>query len=377
MTINVGSLFSVQTVAVIFDRGISVARALGLPVTTWETGDPTRSLYMYLAEALNALEGSVAEYIKAGFLSSASGDWLKVLAWEVFGVEALEATYGTPTVTITNTKAGSYGIGPGDLTVSCSLTGKTYHSTSGPLDPTTMAPIAGNITGGMTVVFELVADEPGSDSNASANQIDTFVTTFLGLQIVSSTASIGQDEQSEDSIKTQCASTLGALSPNGPADAYEYVCRNPDLTGTLEITRARSVDDSDTGDVTVFLASASGPVSSDGVTAAQNACEQWATPLCITPTAQSSSTLVVNVAAVMLGDLPSNFAALATAAMQTLFPSLDIGDADGYLLDPTTITTAIRNAVPACTGFASYSPNSPVSIPPGFVPTLGTVSITD
>lgn len=376
-TINVQSLFSVQTIALIFDRGIQVARALGLPVTSWQTGDPTRSLYMYLAEVLNSLEGQVSEYIKAGFLSSATGQWLKVLAKEVFGVDFLEATFGTPTITITNTLGKFYVFGVGDLTVKNTATGKTYHSTSVALDPTTRAPI-GPLSFGVTALFELTADEAGSDSNAAANEIDAFVTTFLGLAIVSSTASIGQDEQSEDDLKTQCRSTLGALSPNGPADAYEYVARNPTLTGVLEVTRAKATQDGTTGDVTVFIASASGAVSGGSVTAVQDAEEQWATPFCVTPTVVSATAVPVNIVAVLEGDnIPSGFAAKATAELARMFKGLDIAGELGLTLDPTTITTAIRNAIPESTGFASYTPNTPINFTLGQVPTLGTVGITD
>lgn len=375
--INVFSLFVVQSIAVLFDRGIAVARAIGLPVTSWQDGDPTRSLYMYLAEVLNSLEGQVAEYIKAGFLSSAAGEWLTILAHEVFGLDRTEATFGTPTITLRNTKAGFYVLDPGDLTVKDSATGKTYHSTSVPLDPVTLVPI-GPLSAGVVALFQLTADEAGSDSNCPANSIDTLVTTFNGVAFVSSTASIGQDEQSDPDLKLQCASTLGALSPNGPADAYEFVARNALLTGVTEVTRAKATQDGTTGDVTVFVASASGSVSGPSVAAVQAAEEQWATPLCITPTVVSSSAVAVNVAAQFAGaDIPIDFAASAAAALAALFKSLPIADESGYLLDPTTITTAIRNAVPEATGFVSYSPNTPIAFTLGQVPTLGTVSITN
>ena len=55
-TIPVTSLFIVKTAAEIFALGREVAQALGLPVTSWRTGDPTRSLYKYLAEVLAILE---------------------------------------------------------------------------------------------------------------------------------------------------------------------------------------------------------------------------------------------------------------------------------------------------------------------------------
>jgi hypothetical protein len=50
------ALLVVNTAATLYDRGLAIARVLGLPVTSWRTGDPTRSLYKYLATVLASQE---------------------------------------------------------------------------------------------------------------------------------------------------------------------------------------------------------------------------------------------------------------------------------------------------------------------------------
>src|SRR5690606_21310682 len=113
--------------------------------------------------------------------------------------------------------------------------------------------------------FDLVADEAGSGSSVGADEIDELVTTFLGVEIASSTAAVGTDEPDPETIREQCRATTGALSPNGPPDAYEFVVRESSLTGVTEITRAKATGDSDTGTGDVIVASASGAVSSGSV----------------------------------------------------------------------------------------------------------------
>jgi hypothetical protein len=56
MTISVLSLFTAETAAKILSSGLEIAQVLGLPVSTWRNGDPTKSLYHYLAEVLAARE---------------------------------------------------------------------------------------------------------------------------------------------------------------------------------------------------------------------------------------------------------------------------------------------------------------------------------
>lgn len=373
-TIAVAALIAVQSAASILETGLELARAIGLPVTSWRTGDPTRSLYVYLANVLAAREEVSSEFIAAGFLSTATGDWLKVLADEVYGVEAIEATFAAPTVTVKNNGGGFYVFDPGDLTVKASAIDKTYHNTNA----------CEGLGAGDEFTFELTADEAGSDSTVAADEIDELVTTALGVDILSSTAAIGLDDESDDAIKIRCLASRGALSPNGPGDAYEYVVLNPDLTGVTDITRAKSIDDSDTGDVTVYVAGTSGAVAGASITAAQSAVEQWATPLCITPTVVNSTPVAFDIAADVSGeDIPVDANDLIEAAAIVMFATIPLGSSDDtagvvarsaiYTMIHTKLLTAgATNVVVVLT-----DPTVDTTLTAGQVATTGTVAITE
>ncbi len=363
MTISVAALFVARTAAEILSLGLEIAAAVGLPVTSWRTGDPTRSLYVYIAEVLATVEGVAAEHVKASFLSSATGDWLKVLALETFGVEAVEATYaaGALSVTLHNGGGGFYEIESGDLTFKNSATGATYHCTSG-----------GTLSAGATVAFDIVADVPGSEGTSAANEIDELVTTLLGVTVVSSLAVIGLDEQSEDSIKAQCLASLGALSPSGPADAYEYVARNSDLTGVTDITRAKSTDNSTTGVVTVYVAGPTGPVAAASVTAALAAIFIWAKPLCITPTVVNATPATIDVDVTIAGDdIPTDYASTIESALGAYFSTIDIGG----IVSESEIIYAVRSVIPQAYQIAVTSPASDLALSAGVVAVLGDVDV--
>ena len=284
MTVSLASLLVQSTKAVIYDLGLSVATSLSLPVTTWGAGDPTRSTYHFVAEILAAVEEKVALYIAAGFLDYAEDDWLILLAEQVYGVVVPEATQGTCSVTLTNASGAVYVFDAGDITFKNSSTDKTYKNTTG-----------GTLSALSTLVVDVEADEAGSESNAAIGEIDELVTTYLGVTCTNTTACVGTDRPTDPEIRDLCREKLASLSPNGPADAYSYVAKNADLTGVTGITRTRVFGESDTGDVTVYLAGPAGAVTGPEATAATDAITTWATPLCITPTVASATNAVVSV----------------------------------------------------------------------------------
>jgi hypothetical protein len=197
--------------------------------------------------------------------------------------------------------------------------------------------------GGTTLSISFVADEAGSGSSCGENDVDELVTTFLGLGITGSTASIASDDQDDASLKQACEDTRGSLSVAGPADGYNDVVKNPELTGNSEITRAESFGDSDDFTVAIYVAGASGPVSGLALAAAQDAVEQWATPLCVRPSVQNATALPTALEATFSGArLPPNYVADATAAWGELVTAHRIG----ARLTLSTINQTLRNAVP-------------------------------
>lgn len=279
---TLASLLVQETKTQIYTRGLALAETIGLNVTSWVVGDPTRSLYHFLSDALSRLETMVAGFIGSGFLDYATDDWLTLLAQQFYDVERVEATYATSTITLTNGGGGVFTIAAGDAVAKNSSTGKTFTSTSG-----------GTLSASSTLDIDVTADEAGSDSSSVANEIDALVTTMLGVTVTASTTAIGVDEESDESLRDRCRAKLAALSPNGPRDAYNFVVRSSELTGVTDITRARTVTDAAT--VIVYVAGASGAVAGASVTAAQAAIDEWATPNCITATVTNVSNVTVAV----------------------------------------------------------------------------------
>ncbi len=377
MTTSLATLLVEETKAVIYTYALNIASAVGLPVTSWRAGDPTRSLFHLESETLARLEKVVVGYIGSGFLDYATGTWLKIKAEQDFNVTVPEATAATTDVVLTNTGGGLYTIEAGDLTLKNSTSGKTYHNTSGG----TLA--AGP---GTTLTISVEADEAGSDGSAAAGEIDELVTSLLGVTCTNATAAVGIDEQDDDTTRQQCRDKLGSLSPNGPKEAYSYVARNAELTGTNAVTRVRVYPDSDSGDVTIYLAGPGGAVVEDDRALVEEAIATWATPLTITPAVLSASALVIAITYELwiyasVNKTADEIEEEIEAALESMFAVRPIG---GDIVPPATtgklyksmIESTIRSVFSEAFRVSVTLPAGDTSMTNAQVATLGTVTAT-
>lgn len=370
-----------------YNKALGLATSLGLPVSTWHAGDPTRSLYHLEAEILAAFEPVAVRFIKAGFLdliaeAASAGDasaneWLKIRAKQSYNVDVPEASFATTDVVLTNGGGGFYPIAAGDLTFKNSTSGKTYHNTTG-----------GTLASGpgTTLTVTVEADEAGSDSSASAGEIDELVTARLGVTCTNPTAAVGVDEQAPSTTVQQCRDKLDSLSGMGPKGIFSFVARNSELTGTTAITRVRVFDDSDTGDVLVYLADASGGVSEDDRALVEAAILEWATGVCITPTVISATEVVVPITYSLwvyksVNKTAAEIQEEVEEALETLFANREIG---GDIIPPATtgnlyvslIESTIRSLYPEAFRVVVAMPTTDVALENSEVATLGTITAT-
>jgi hypothetical protein len=391
--VSLATLLVQATKEQIYEYALGVARVVGLPVDTWQAGDPTRSEYHLEAEILVTLEEVVVGFIRSGFLDyaaelakAAPGNvraamWLKILAKQVYNVDVPEATYATPKILLTNNAGGFYeDIEPGSITVKNPITGKTYHNTQG-------GPGTNLASGpGTTLSLDFIADEAGAESAAGPDEITEMVTTLLGVTCSNPLAAVATDEQDPDTTVQQCRDKLSSLSPNGPRGAYSYVARETALTGTNAVTRAREYGDSDTGDVTVYLAGPSGAVAEVDRALVETAILKWSTPLCITPTVLSATPVPIAVTYQVWVYKRSNKTAAELedeilTALENLFARRDIG---GDIIPPATtgsmyhslIESTIRGVNPEIFRVALTVPSADTAIGNGQVAALSTVTAT-
>jgi hypothetical protein len=290
MAASVEDLVKPLTVDEVRESIYSTLAANGVATTNWKPGAVVRTIIAGTAIVGSALSQLIALINKSGFLALSSGDWLTLVARYTRNVERIEARFASGQVEISNSTPGIYDFDPDELVFENSATKKQYRNTA-----------AVHIDAlEIDVPVPTEAFEQGSDSTAFVGEIDTLVPPIAGLTVTNATALIGLDAEEDPELQARADEKLGSLSPNGPPDAYSFVCKNATrLDGTaIGVTRVRMTKDG-FGNVTVYVATATGGVTgtaSDPATdlgALQDAVNKQAEPLAVNAALVSATPVVV------------------------------------------------------------------------------------
>lgn len=261
--------------------------ARGAKTTNWKPGGVVRTIIVGTALVLSALSSLISQLARMGFLELSEGDWLTLVALYVYGVVRDEGSFATGTVTLNNAGGGIYSGLAGDLVFLNSTSGKTYRNT----EPYAVAALET----GVEVAVQAV--EIGTDSNAAAGEIDDFESSPLpGVTVTNALAIVGTDRQEDPAVREDCAERTGALSPNGPADAYSYRAKKAVRAdgSSIGVTRTRTVADG-MGGVTLYVADADGSLVAGDVDILQALIESSVAPLAVTPTVVEASPVVFDI----------------------------------------------------------------------------------
>lgn len=294
MTTTLDELTRALTVDEIKTAIYDVLAGYGVATTGWKPGAVVRTMIAGVAIVLAALSSLIALVTRSGFLELSEGPWLTLVARYIYDTERSEGTFASGAVLASNSTGAVYSLDPGDLILSNTTTGATYRNTA--------AVVIGSMASNVEVA--VVADQLGSDGTAQVGEIDALVTPLLGVTVTNAAAIVGTDEQSDTSLRSAAQERAGALSPDGPSDAYRYFARTAvRADGTaIGVTRIKVTPDGD-GGVTVLVATATGGVTGTQGNPATDLgavfadVEANAVPLGVTLTVASADALAVNIVA--------------------------------------------------------------------------------
>lgn len=356
---------------------LAIAALLDQPTTAWQEGNPILTLLMTASQKLADLTTLVTEITKGGFGELLPSDaWADRWALSRFNVTRVPATQATGKVNASNSSLTNYGpLQPGGLIVAHDVTGKLYRNT---------AVITILATTGLDDI-DLAADEPGTDSNAAPGAIETVVSGQVGVGCTNPLSVLGTDQELTPALVTRARAKLGALSPNGAKDAYNYIATTPEFSATsTPITRTRTVLNPTTGALSVYLATAAGAASGPDVAIVQAAIDDNVEPWGATVTAYAATPSVVDItyeAWILNSQLTT--AAIEEAietALAEFFSTLDLG---GYVVPPDTgdlyvetLQLVIGTATPGIRRVVISLPAAAVALLANEVATLGTITPT-
>lgn len=347
----------------------NVLARVGVSVTSWKRGAPTRTVIVAVSSVVAAMSTHLAAIARGGFLELAEGGWLDLVAYYVYGVTRTQAQFATGTVTLTNGGGGIYALDAGDLIVTNPTTQASYRN-SAPL----------NLTASGTVTVPIIAVEAGSGATSDAGTVTSLTTRLPGVDCVNDERVVGIDAETDEQLRAHCTERLGALSPMGPWDAYSFAARNATRASdgsSVGVTRVRLTKDG-YGRVFLYVAKQGGGVPSADIARVADAVEQLAVPQAITATVYSASTkpLVVDYTAYAYstsGRTPDDIAELIRARLAAFVDAQPVG---GHVVGSAkgrvyadAIRSAIASALPEI--FHVELVGGDVELETDEVPTLG------
>lgn len=354
----------------------SVLAQIGVDTTTWKPGGVVRTMIAATSILISALSRLTAEIAKSGFLDTASGDWLTLLASNVYGVDRIEATFGQGSAVLANSSGGIYVLADGELQITNGRTGATYVN----VGPITIP----SVSSGIPCILQ--ASQAGSASTALITDVMIVTSPLPGVTCGLQSAIIGLDAELDPALRLRCKEKLGALSPNGPPDAYGFVCRSAvrgDGTN-IGVTRVRLTKDG-FGRVDIYVANAAGGIDPSDLPFVDAAVQTQSAPLAVTAFTHSADEVPVNVGAHVYCYADSGFSDaqiqdLCAASLTRFFSTEPIGgDLVGVVgkIYVSAIQNAIAGADPGLRVFnvAMVTPAGDLSLDANEVATLGTIGI--
>lgn len=328
------------------EKFLVTLEALGLKPRDWREGGSLRTILRIVADAYAGFAKSMLGFVRAGFLETSDGGWLTLLAYYVYGVTRIEASFATGQVTLFNGGGGIYTGGSaiqiGGLVLENALTGKTY---------TNIAIV--ELSPGQTLTIDIQATEIGTASNATPGTVTKLQTVLPGVTSTNAVSVVGADAEKDPDLRQRCRDRLAIISGRGPRGAYAYAVRSAVRTdgSPVDVNRLSVSPSSSTGIVTIYVASASGAPAPADLAFISTSIETHARPdtvtvnlLAATPVAFSKSITVW--AKRVDGVSAADIASLVQASLLAMITEYPIGGipkppvTQGYLYADNVAGTA-------------------------------------
>jgi hypothetical protein len=322
MALTVQQLFTAPDAATFRAQMVSALVTVGVPADKWRAGGVASTMLTVFSMSLALLASLVTGFIQGFFLPTATGDSLKLLAQYVYGVTLPVATAASGPLTLVNAGGGVYTVAAGQFTALNPFTNVTYTNANAFVLPALTS-----------IAITVRANVSGSAGNANPGEINTLITTMIGVTCSNPTSLVGIDPPTDEAIRTLCYNSLGIRSVRGVRSAYAYaveVATNPITGAPVNVNRWAIVADSHVGTVNIYVASPSGAATSSDVTGVANSVEANARPECVTATVASATPVSYAPALIVWATLPSGTtstaaATAAAAALTSYLASFPIG----------------------------------------------------
>lgn len=343
--ISLSNLLSGQTLAQVTSTIAGLLQAAGFPTTAWGPFNVGRAFAELVARIGSDQSSTIAKIAALGFASLSGGDWLTLVANQMYGLDRYPATFTQGILTLSDVA----GVGP--ISIPAFSTFAIANAVDANGAPLRFQLLQGNLggtpgssanvplNGSVQALFQ--AEFAGGAYNVPNGAILSLASPIPGIAVTNAggvtswITQSGQDEEGDPSLQARCMGQLPLLGM-GPELQYDAWAR----AASSLVTRTKVYEGSpNPWQVQLFLAGAIGIVDSSVVTAVQNFVDPSLAslaasatllkrrPLCTQLTAQSATAHPITLGGTC--SLPTKYAAAAQANaianLVSLQAALDIG----------------------------------------------------
>jgi hypothetical protein len=240
MIITLAELVTPSTTSDVLATELSLATQLGLPVTSWQPLDPSRTIFQINASLMASMSVEIAQLAQGGYASYAAimpagtsiyndgagylTTWMDLRCTDQYNVTRVQPSAASGAIPVTNSTATAQPYVAGQLHFQHPTSGATYTNTA-----------AGTVaaSGASSI---LVAADPayiGTIGTLSPGQTAIMLTPFPGVTTTAQVVGlVGTAIETNLHYLARCEAKLGALSPNGSKSAYQFVASSLPVFGT-------------------------------------------------------------------------------------------------------------------------------------------------
>jgi len=273
MPLSLASILSPPTADEVKQTLANLLASAGFPVSSWQPYTVGRGLLESESTSLADLAAVIGQIAAGGLLDYATGAWLDLLATNAYG---LTRKTGLPTKgTLRLTDAGGVGpVGVAAGALRAQSAGLYYRNVDG-----------GTLTLSGTLTLTWQAEQIGAVYNASNGADFALVTTIPGVTIATQSdpgeswiTQQGLDVESDEQLRIRCRTRWATLGGGASIDAYTSWA----MTASEEVAKVAVFGHTPApGQVSIYLAGASGTVSSGAVDAVEAYLTPARVPVCV------------------------------------------------------------------------------------------------
>jgi uncharacterized phage protein gp47/JayE len=307
-----------------------------LPVTSWQEGSFGRTLVDTDAVVLEDESLYQRRLVDGGFLETAEGAWLTLLARNLYGLDRRQGAVAQGDVLLSDVlSAGPFSLAAGQLTLE-STSGLRFRNTAAATVP----------KGATGFALRVQAEKPGAAYNVGLGALTKLVTALPGVTATNGAAWLaaqGREEESDELLRARCRARWGSLGPAAPSGAYETWAR----AALADVTQVRARASATVpGQVDVLVAGAGGALSAAQV-ATVNSYVQARVPLANTAVVASAANRTLTVGGTVYVAAANRDAAVAQNQLEldALIHSIPIGGTiyRSALIDKVMNPVGVRN----------------------------------